>query len=208
MVSWFLPAWSTTSNGEHSCRPVALYDPSMDRISPGKRDYESTGTSVRRTTIGFGEIVIVNTRGVTHGQREFWNDWGETSTLSSQSPVYWLVSLVIINLCTATPKVLSGKRYFRCGVVWIEQRPAFSCYAVDAFLVKTKRRLDINAKNTVTSVYDTKHNTARSAARIAAKTTARSAARIAARTAQEVLMGFAISESAGARELSGTDLNP
>ena len=77
---------------------------------------------------------------------------------------------------------------------------AFSCYVADDILVKPKRRLDINVEDKSHLVYDTKYNTARTATRTATRT--------AARIAQEVLMGFAISESAGARELSGTGLNP
>ena len=63
MVSSYLRASSTTSSGEHSCRPIALCNPSMDRISSGKRGDERTNTSVRRTTTGFGEIVMVEYKG-------------------------------------------------------------------------------------------------------------------------------------------------
>jgi len=62
----------------------------MDRISPGKRGDERTNTSVRRTTTGFGEIVMVEYKGgITHGQREFGRIEGKTSThfLSKSLPL-------------------------------------------------------------------------------------------------------------------------
>jgi len=50
---------------------------------------------------------------------------------------------------------------------------AFSCYAVDAILVKPKGRLDINVEDKSHLVYDTKYSSKTAAARTAARADAR-----------------------------------